>query len=75
MLEQPKPCPIDFYKLMCDCWQHDAEQRPTFNEICRKLPDLMPQILITITDCQINTSKDQYLQFNKGDLIVLLNKL
>lgn len=61
---------------MCDCWAHDVEQRPTFNEICRKLPDIMPQILITITDCRINdNSKISRLQFDKGDLIVLLNRL
>lgn len=83
MLERPKACPTDFYKLMCNCWTHDAEQRPTFDELCHRLPSLMPQILISITDSlKTNNSKIyfnnyelEHLQYAKGDLIVLLDKL
>ncbi|KAI1713516.1 protein tyrosine kinase domain-containing protein [Ditylenchus destructor] len=71
-LDWPEACPSDFYRLMCECWSHHVEARPTFEDICQRLPEIMPQKLITITECHNNQWRE--LHFNKGELIVLLNK-
>ena len=34
-LEQPEYCPDDVYGLMRNCWQDDAEDRPTFVSLFR----------------------------------------
>ena len=30
---QPSNCPKEIFDLMCECWNRDEQQRPTFNEI------------------------------------------
>ena len=35
-LPAPELCPIDIYDLMCGCWSHQTEERPTARVIlCR----------------------------------------
>ena len=33
LLERPPNCPEDIYEIMRKCWAHDADQRPTFDEL------------------------------------------
>lgn len=44
---KPHNCPRDVYQLMCDTWQRDDEDRPTFREIhgffVRKTINYVPQ--------------------------------
>uniref|UniRef100_A0A915EG44 CRIB domain-containing protein n=1 Tax=Ditylenchus dipsaci TaxID=166011 RepID=A0A915EG44_9BILA len=72
-LDWPQACPADFYKIMCECWSHQPEARPTFEDLIQKLAQIMPQQLITITSS--TSDHPQLLQFTKGDVIVLINKL
>ena len=32
-LPQPSNCPKEIFDLMCECWNRDEMQRPTFREI------------------------------------------
>lgn len=32
-LKQPEACPDNIYKIMLDCWNADAQKRPTFSEL------------------------------------------
>jgi serine/threonine protein kinase len=37
VMDKPENCPDKLYRLMSDCWQRHAHQRPTFLEICERL--------------------------------------
>lgn len=39
-LEQPDLCSKEYYALMCKCWEHDPERRPTFSQIFITLPQV-----------------------------------
>lgn len=40
-LEQPQNCPEKVYQVMLKCFQHEAERRPTFQELLQVLGGLM----------------------------------
>jgi len=42
-LPKPKKCPDDIWELMQRCFATKAEDRPTFDEILKKLPSKMPE--------------------------------
>uniref|UniRef100_A0A915BF35 non-specific protein-tyrosine kinase n=1 Tax=Parascaris univalens TaxID=6257 RepID=A0A915BF35_PARUN len=71
-LECPDACPADIYKLMLQCWAHKPEERPSFADIVRQLPDIFPQAVITVCTCQ--DAVLDHLQFAKNELIVVLDK-
>ncbi|KAF7638275.1 hypothetical protein Mgra_00002249 [Meloidogyne graminicola] len=80
-LERPEACPFNIYNnLMLKCWEWNAEKRPTFENICNQLPSLMPPLLVSIKDfdCNkkdnMNKNKLNYLNYTKGEIIILLNK-
>lgn len=39
VLEKPRFCPSDVYNVMQQCWNANAENRPSFNEILRMFQD------------------------------------
>ncbi|KAI6242395.1 hypothetical protein M3Y99_00224900 [Aphelenchoides fujianensis] len=71
-LDCPPACPTEFYQLMQRCWRHEADQRPKFEEISQLIPEIMPQLLVTVSECH-NDEPDQ-LQFDRGEIIILLDK-
>ncbi|RWS29493.1 tyrosine-protein kinase shark-like protein [Leptotrombidium deliense] len=34
-LQRPQFCPLKIYALLLICWSHEANQRPTFSQICQ----------------------------------------
>jgi hypothetical protein len=36
-LEKPTGCPQAYYELMQNCWNNDADQRPSFEQLCKRL--------------------------------------
>ena len=38
-LSRPEVCPMEMYRLMLSCWQHDPDNRPTFASICKTLQE------------------------------------
>eukprot|EP00911_Craspedida_sp_UC1_P000180 UC1_evm1s140 len=40
-LEQPAECPMPLYALLRACWTADERLRPTFDEICERLQDII----------------------------------
>ncbi|CAD5208325.1 unnamed protein product [Bursaphelenchus xylophilus] len=71
-LDCPEFCPSEFYQLMKRCWSHDPTSRPTFEQIVSEIPDLMPQLLVSVTEC--HNDEPTQLQFDKGEIIILLDK-
>lgn len=71
-LECPDACPADIYKLMLQCWAHKPEERPSFTDIVRQLPDIFPQAVITVSACQ--DAVLDHLQFAKNEVILVLDK-
>ncbi|KAI6180379.1 Tyrosine-protein kinase PR2 [Aphelenchoides besseyi] len=69
-LDCPLACPEQFYGLMQNCWHHNPDQRLKFDEIVQLIPELMPQLLVTVVE---NRQVDK-LQFSKGEIIILLKK-
>ncbi len=39
-LEQPEHCPREYYTVMLKCWQHDANKRPSFENLLTLLPEV-----------------------------------
>uniref|UniRef100_A0A914PIZ4 CRIB domain-containing protein n=1 Tax=Panagrolaimus davidi TaxID=227884 RepID=A0A914PIZ4_9BILA len=71
-LDCPEACPIEFYNIMQKCWAHNPEDRPNFDQLVSCLPDLMPQLLITVSE---HHSQDKsLLNFNRNEVIILLNR-
>uniref|UniRef100_A0A8R1TT30 non-specific protein-tyrosine kinase n=2 Tax=Onchocerca TaxID=6281 RepID=A0A8R1TT30_ONCVO len=71
-LECPDACPIEFYDLMMQCWAHKPEERPSFTDIVRQLPEIMPQCLVTVTSCCDGII--DHLQYAKNETIIVLDK-
>ncbi|KAL9972277.1 hypothetical protein ACROYT_G018560 [Oculina patagonica] len=36
-MEQPHNCPLDMYTIMRDCWEQNAERRPTFLQLSERI--------------------------------------
>nr|BAG55523.1 protein tyrosine kinase abl [Hartaetosiga gracilis] len=36
-MPRPEGCPVEVYQLMLDCWEEEAQNRPTFHSIRRRL--------------------------------------
>ncbi|XP_075167235.1 tyrosine protein kinase receptor torso [Haematobia irritans] len=43
-MEKPKNCGPEFYDLMSSCWYSTPSERPTFNEIIKKLNEMQLQL-------------------------------
>jgi len=43
LLHKPTQCPYDVYRLMLQCWVHEPQYRPTFEELYHKLHKLYMQ--------------------------------
>ncbi|CAG9534266.1 unnamed protein product [Cercopithifilaria johnstoni] len=71
-LECPDACPSEFYDLMMQCWAHKPEERPSFTDIVRQLPEIMPQCLVTVTSCCDGII--DHLQYSKNETIIVLDK-
>uniref|UniRef100_A0A914DMA1 non-specific protein-tyrosine kinase n=1 Tax=Acrobeloides nanus TaxID=290746 RepID=A0A914DMA1_9BILA len=71
-LECPESCPSDFYRIMCQCWSHEPERRPSFDDLVQNLPDVSPQLLVTVSECK-NGHRDE-LQYSKNEVIILLDR-
>uniref|UniRef100_A0A1I8EFU8 non-specific protein-tyrosine kinase n=1 Tax=Wuchereria bancrofti TaxID=6293 RepID=A0A1I8EFU8_WUCBA len=70
-LECPDACPREFYELMMQCWTHKPEERPSFTYIVRKLPEIMPQCLVTVASCCDGIT--DHLQYLKNETIIVLD--
>uniref|UniRef100_A0A1I8A4B2 non-specific protein-tyrosine kinase n=1 Tax=Steinernema glaseri TaxID=37863 RepID=A0A1I8A4B2_9BILA len=71
-LECPDACPSDFYQFMCQCWAHDPDRRPSFTDLVKTLPEIMPQILKAVCDCHDGVL--DHLQFAKHEKIILVDR-
>uniref|UniRef100_A0A0R3S2M2 non-specific protein-tyrosine kinase n=1 Tax=Elaeophora elaphi TaxID=1147741 RepID=A0A0R3S2M2_9BILA len=71
-LECPDACPVEFYDLMMQCWAHKPEERPSFTDIVRHLPEIIPQCLVTVTSCYDGII--DHLQYSKNETIIVLDK-
>uniref|UniRef100_A0AC35U7C7 Activated Cdc42 kinase-like n=1 Tax=Rhabditophanes sp. KR3021 TaxID=114890 RepID=A0AC35U7C7_9BILA len=71
-LSCPSACPSDLYQLLLKCWRYEPERRPTFKSLTEKLPDVMPQQLLTISECR--DKQPDHLQFGKSEIIILIDR-
>ena len=39
-MPRPNDCPLQLYKIMRECWRTDADSRPTFESLQRRMEDL-----------------------------------
>ncbi|KAM3725848.1 Ack-related non-receptor tyrosine kinase [Dirofilaria immitis] len=53
-------------------WAHNPEERPSFTEIVRQIPKIMPQRLVSVTSCCDGII--DHLQYSKSETIIVLNK-
>ncbi|KAL3122727.1 hypothetical protein niasHT_005444 [Heterodera trifolii] len=49
--------------LMLHCWEWEAHLRPTFEQICDRLPSMVPPLLVTI--CESGTAKSGPSEFTE----------
>jgi len=40
----PLHVPVAVVQLASDCWHHDAEKRPAFDEICDRITDMLSEL-------------------------------
>ena len=40
-MTQPDNCPLEVYTIMRDCWQHDPESRPHFQQLAEHLGKIL----------------------------------
>ncbi|KAL3079024.1 hypothetical protein niasHS_014806 [Heterodera schachtii] len=71
-LHCPEACPREAYLLMLNCWEWEAHLRPTFEQICDRLPSMVPPLLVTI--CESGTTKSGHLNYGRDETIALLDK-
>lgn len=57
---------------MMDCWMHEPDRRPTFDDLVSRLPDIAPQLLVTVEEC--HNGQLGRLQYDKGQIVILLDK-
>eukprot|EP01117_Protostelium_nocturnum_P005873 TRINITY_DN2114_c0_g3_i1.p1 TRINITY_DN2114_c0_g3~~TRINITY_DN2114_c0_g3_i1.p1 ORF type:complete len:1670 (-),score=397.19 TRINITY_DN2114_c0_g3_i1:2-5011(-) len=48
-LDQPSRCSDNMYQILTSCWQNNPKDRPTFNQICKELTSLYPNLLKNAT--------------------------
>uniref|UniRef100_A0A0K0FWS7 non-specific protein-tyrosine kinase n=1 Tax=Strongyloides venezuelensis TaxID=75913 RepID=A0A0K0FWS7_STRVS len=68
----PSACPTDLYQLLLRCWNHEQHKRPTFSDLVERLPDVMPQQLLTIAECR--DGQPDHLQYGKEELITVIER-
>ncbi|CEF59677.1 Activated CDC42 kinase 1 [Strongyloides ratti] len=68
----PSACPTDLYHLLLRCWNHDPHKRPTFGDLVERLPDVMPQQLLTISECR--DGQPDHLQYSKEEIITVIER-
>uniref|UniRef100_A0A0N4Z3A7 non-specific protein-tyrosine kinase n=1 Tax=Parastrongyloides trichosuri TaxID=131310 RepID=A0A0N4Z3A7_PARTI len=71
-LSCPSACPTDLYQLLLRCWNHEPQKRPTFGDLVQRLPDVMPQQLLTIAECR--DGQPDHLQYGKEEIITLIER-
>uniref|UniRef100_A0A914H529 non-specific protein-tyrosine kinase n=1 Tax=Globodera rostochiensis TaxID=31243 RepID=A0A914H529_GLORO len=71
-LNCPEACPREVYLLMFSCWEWNAHMRPSFEQICDRLPSLVPPLLVTISES--STARSGHLHYARDETIVLLDK-
>ncbi|CAG0923903.1 unnamed protein product [Notodromas monacha] len=72
-LEQPEHCPREYYSVMMKCWQHDANKRPSFENLLTLLPECKPEQVEAIQDCPDMAMRDA-LPYRARDVITVLDK-
>ncbi|CAL1537182.1 unnamed protein product [Lymnaea stagnalis] len=40
-MEKPHHCTTEIYNIMCDCWSFQPSSRPSFDQLCLKLEELL----------------------------------
>nr|KAG5702466.1 hypothetical protein BaRGS_015098 [Batillaria attramentaria] len=73
-LEQPDLCPKEYYAVMCKCWEHDPEKRPTFSQLFLTLPQIRPVQVKAVKDYPSPTVEKDYLHYKNYDIIIVLDK-
>lgn len=73
-LEQPDLCSKEYYALMCKCWEHDPERRPTFSQIFITLPQIRPIQVKAVKDYPNPVVEKDYLYYKNYDIIIVLDK-
>ena len=48
------------YSMMLDCWRHDRDERPSFQELVERLEQLMLQEVEYFDFDKVDESKDYY---------------
>lgn len=71
-LDPPDDCPLEYYNLMLQTWEHEPGNRPKFADIHDVLPEIRPEQVRTVSDC-VDGQLD-HLQYKSGDLITVLSK-
>lgn len=71
-LDTPDDCPLEYYNLMLQTWEHEPGNRPKFADILTVLPEIRPIQVKTIVDCC--DGQLDHLQYKSGDLITVLSK-
>ncbi|XP_024542625.1 uncharacterized protein LOC112350522 [Selaginella moellendorffii] len=58
--EIPATCPEFLSQLMRECWSHDAKERPSFSDICKRLKQLKSRIITGTVEAARSSSSSSY---------------
>lgn len=69
--ELPKGCPEGYIELMQQCWDHDAQKRPTIDQILNQLQKI--KLLLNVCDSPSFETSLHNIFFRKPRQLVLSN--
>ena len=72
-LEQPLHCPIAHYLIMEQCWRHELNDRPTFDQLKKTLRDSTPSQVQVVKGTKGKEERGK-LKLEPGQILTVLDK-
>ncbi|XP_068620788.1 activated Cdc42 kinase-like isoform X2 [Battus philenor] len=75
-LERPECCPDEYYSVMLECWSHDPNDRPKFQDLGPRLQDIQPKQVQAIANFKKSDDgrRSNFLEYKVGQIITVLGK-